>query len=440
MMKSILLTLACLTLMAVVCSTVYGVPDPWRIKVSDLDPLGPLVAAYAPFSDPTALAAETGWGTNGGLFRHWEGAWWTPYTAISSYNASTGAISFGTATTCTTAGWDKYQRPVWRALKVGSLYKKWHWSREYNGQDILYSTSADAANFSTPTRCTIYGSAVTSSGTYSFASAYLSTGGVYLIAHNQSGGAANPLGMATSGSGETEWYDIDTGKVTGDPIEDPDGTYGVGSYYSLVGNPGGSNFIRTCSGNLGLIVTGTEVTVDNKGWGVGLTIGDGGELVGGDQYSWLCDPNSTSTALQQSLLSAINLPGLSGPSLRTKGSEASRNWVAATLGLKAKQTDPATQFATFYYAHWDTNSDGAMDSFGMGHAKLLLTRNKADLNYDGTVNFQDIGPFSGAYGSTSGTPGSLYNVDCDFNADGKIDFKDIGPLSGRYGTDCSYSP
>jgi len=77
--------------------------------------------------------------------------------------------------------------------------------------------------------------------------------------------------------------------------------------------------------------------------------------------------------------------------------------------------------------------------YGLGHAKMLVTKNKADLNYDGTVNFQDIGPFSGAYGSTSGTPGSLYNADCDFNADGLVDFKDIGPLSGRYGSDCSYS-
>jgi hypothetical protein len=92
-----------------------------------------------------------------------------------------------------------------------------------------------------------------------------------------------------------------------------------------------------------------------------------------------------------------------------------------------------------YYASWDTDSsDGVTaDLHGVGRAKLDLTRNKADLNYDGTVNFQDIGPFSGAYGSSSGQP--LYNPDADFNGDGKVDFQDIGPLSGRYGSDCSYT-
>ena len=425
-------------ILALAVGMALGAPDPWRIRVSDLDPNTFYHASYPGFYHLSAAVAESGWGASGGLFRHWEGAWWNPNTGVSSYNAATGAISWGTATSCTTEGWDKYQRPVWRALKVGSVYKKWQWSREYTGRDILYSTSTDGANFSVPTRCTIYGSAVTSTGTYSFAAAYRSAGGTYLIAHANSGGASahDCFGLATSGEGETVWYDIDTGNVAGDPIEDPDGTYGVGSYYTPMGNPGGSNFIRLCDGNLGLLVTGKETFVDNWGWGVGLTIGTGGELAGGDHYTWISDPNSTSTALQNSLLSAINLPGLSGPSLRCKGTGGSRDWIAATLALKPNQTDPATQFATFYYAFWDTNSDGTQDSEGIGRAKLLMTRNKADLNFDGTVSFSDVSLFSGSFGSSSGQPG--YNPDADLNKDGKVDFLDAAQLSGRYGSDCSY--
>jgi hypothetical protein len=90
-----------------------------------------------------------------------------------------------------------------------------------------------------------------------------------------------------------------------------------------------------------------------------------------------------------------------------------------------------------YCARWDTDSDAAMETGGFGFAKVELTRNKADLNFDGTVNFSDIAPFSTAYGSTSGVSAN-YNPDADFNSDGKVDFSDISPLSTRYGSDCSF--
>jgi len=56
----------------------------------------------------------------------------------------------------------------------------------------------------------------------------------------------------------------------------------------------------------------------------------------------------------------------------------------------------------------------------------------ADFNGDNQVNFQDLGPFSAAYGSSSGDPD--YNPDADFNSDGAVNFQDLGPFSGCYGT------
>ena len=48
------------------------------------------------------------------------------------------------------------------------------------------------------------------------------------------------------------------------------------------------------------------------------------------------------------------------------------------------------------------------------------------------VNVQDIGPFSAAYGSSSGEPS--YNPAYDANDDGKVNWQDIGPFSSCYGS------
>jgi hypothetical protein len=173
--------------------------------------------------------------------------------------------------------------------------------------------------------------------------------------------------------------------------------------------------------------------------GAGLTIGTAGQLNGGDHYVWLSDPDSTNTSgIADSLLGGIGLNGLGGASLKTHVTGWWTGWPTMTAPLAAHETTPATKFLMLYGAAWDTDSSGAgYDVLGYGRAKLFLTRNKADLNYDGTVNFQDIGPFSGAYGSTSGIQGN-YNAEADFNIDGKVNFQDIGPLSSRYGSNCSY--
>jgi len=75
-----------------------------------------------------------------------------------------------------------------------------------------------------------------------------------------------------------------------------------------------------------------------------------------------------------------------------------------------------------------TSNPGQEDSDDDGYGDVA----DADLNNDGEVNFQDIGPFSGAYGSVSGQP--QYDPSADFNGDGKVDFQDLGPFSGRYGS------
>lgn len=56
----------------------------------------------------------------------------------------------------------------------------------------------------------------------------------------------------------------------------------------------------------------------------------------------------------------------------------------------------------------------------------------ADHNGDGVVSYQDIVSFSGAFGTSAGSPG--YNPFLDFNGDGAISYVDMTLFSGWYGS------
>jgi len=433
--------------LAVVVGTGFAAQDPWRVRITDLDPYGPFVNqgwVYELMIDDTVGK----WGARGGVFRmyHGFGANW-PTTGVVSFDAATGAVSFGTVTTTSIGGWGR--RAVTNALKVGGIYKCWNRSYAMHGQEYLYSVSADGVNFSVPTGCTVYGSTVTNTGMAGLGP-YRSTSGVYIALHGNSlsnAQGAGSQGIATSGVGETVWYDIDTlpadpvlsvpyGGV-GDPIAEP---HTIGELHGYKQLNDYQRLNRACDGNLFALKSVYNAEADCGAvfdMGLGLVIGTAGELCGGDHYVWLSDPDSlNTTGIAPSLLSGIGLPGQSGPSLRTHLAYWQIGWPGKSLPLKPALNEPATQFVVFYNAGWDTDSSGAgYDLIGIGRAKLLMTRNKGDLNYDGTVDFTDVAILSGSFGRSSGQSG--YNAEADLNRDGRVDFLDAGILSSRYGTDCS---
>jgi hypothetical protein len=105
----------------------------------------------------------------------------------------------------------------------------WFWPNGCHPQK--YTTSANGLNFSPPTNSVIVGA--THQGyddtppptLCGWPSVFRTVGGVYLCAHG-SVNSLRSLGIATSGDGETLWFDIDTGGPEGDPIFAP-GTDGV---------------------------------------------------------------------------------------------------------------------------------------------------------------------------------------------------------------------
>jgi hypothetical protein len=141
----------------------------------------------------------------------------------------------------------------------------------------------------------------------------------------------------------------------------------------------------------------------------------------------------------------MSSPALTGLAVPQPSSRQAAGWIggwaAHLLALSANEYDKATKFFMCYDAVWDTDSSeagGGYDVFGEGTAKLLLTRNKADYNWDGSVSAGDIGAFAGAYLSTTDGPSGRYRSDADFNNDGSVNAGDIGGFAGRYGTDCSF--
>lgn len=445
-----------LTLLAVfvVASVAGAATDPWRMRVTDYDKLTPHTGGA--WLCEVIVDSDLGsWGSTGGTARaYW---WWggspnSNGTGALYYTKSTGAMSFG-ATTATSIGWSGWEGGVScrNVIKVGSVYKVWRWTGEYKGQDIVYATATDGATFGVPTRCTVYGPTVTSTGWYGHGGERTS-GGVYMFTHRNSGAAyqsAGSQGVATSGVGETVWWDIDTGDpdpVMGgpygfhDPIADP---HTLGTYYRE--HPNYRSLRVACDGNL-IGPTGLMNEYSQFGgyWeaGMGLYIGTAGQLTGGDHYVWLADADNANTqGIGDSLLAGLGLNGLGGPSLKNHIVGYWTGWVAKMLPLaNGGQMAPSARFALIYGAAWDTDSSGGYNGYdleGIGRALLEVTQNNADLNYDGTVNYSDIAPFSTAYGSTSGVSPN-YNAEADFNKDGEVNYKDISPLSTRYGSDCSY--
>jgi len=99
------------------------------------------------------------------------------------------------------------------------------------------------------------------------------------------------------------------------------------------------------------------------------------------------------------------------------------------IALKARESDTATQWFCPYGGNWNASA-----YIGWGYAKLMITAQKGDLNYDGKCDFNDLNALSAAWNSTKDGPG--WNADADLDGDDKVDFNDLSPLSNVWNKQC----
>jgi len=81
---------------------------------------------------------------------------------------------------------------------------------------------------------------------------------------------------------------------------------------------------------------------------------------------------------------------------------------------------------------FDTTLDGNVDGFVTKFVVGIHRCVGFDANSDSQITFDDIGVFSGAYGSSSGD--ANWRPGCDYNQNGIVDFGDISAFSGCYGS------
>jgi hypothetical protein len=79
---------------------------------------------------------------------------------------------------------------------------------------------------------------------------------------------------------------------------------------------------------------------------------------------------------------------------------------------------------------WHYTPHAQLDTVTNATANLL----PYDMNYDGKINFKDIGAAAASFGAVYGPPASIKWVyRCDFDNDRKVDMKDIGEVAKNFG-------
>ena len=85
-----------------------------------------------------------------------------------------------------------------------------------------------------------------------------------------------------------------------------------------------------------------------------------------------------------------------------------------------------------------SNSDGivivsdAVDTPELSISLAGQSTFNSDINYDGSVNFGDLGPLNVNFGLTSADPN--FDPTADINGDGAVNFGDLGPLNVEFGS------
>jgi hypothetical protein len=103
--------------------------------------------------------------------------------------------------------------------------------------------------------------------------------------------------------------------------------------------------------------------------------------------------------------------------------------MAQAIALKTRESDTATQWLMPYGGSWNAGAN-----VGWGYAKLMITGQKGDLNYDGTTDFNDLSPLSNTWNASLGE--ANYNPDGDLTGDNVVDFNDLSPLSNYWNQSC----
>lgn len=106
-----------------------------------------------------------------------------------------------------------------------------------------------------------------------------------------------------------------------------------------------------------------------------------------------------------------------------------------TIHLTYTPTSPGSQSDGFSMAnglviHTDSANIPTLE-VALGGAPTF----NSDLNYDGNVNFADLGLLNLTFGLREGDPG--YSASFDINGDGAINFGDLGPLNVEFGLSLS---
>ena len=108
-MRTKLVVLSVLVVCACAVSVAFAAQDPYRERVSDLDPLQPILVTYGPAEwhtghDLSILPVAGSWNADGGWIRLWYRDTVGLATRIASFDAVSGAITFGLATAVSVEG------------------------------------------------------------------------------------------------------------------------------------------------------------------------------------------------------------------------------------------------------------------------------------------------------------------------------------------------
>jgi hypothetical protein len=103
--------------------------------------------------------------------------------------------------------------------------------------------------------------------------------------------------------------------------------------------------------------------------------------------------------------------------------------MAQAVALASRESSTATRWLMPYGGVWNSGANT-----GWGYAKLMITGQKGDLNYDGKLDSGDITALSNAWNSSDGD--GNWNPDADLDGSGKVDSGDLTDFSNNWLGQC----
>lgn len=432
-MKRVLIVSVVFALVAMAANA--DVISDYTVKVNDGTPSYPirLGTVWMPGG-----VGKPAWGESGGNFQYWiaDQSPGTMMTATGTYDDTNFAVALGTESTCqielgggpcylfswyggTAAGDHSFARPYDDYGAGDQLVKMFTWDVE----NAFYGIATDATGitFTTPAYATLINvfsyhktSSISGAAYWTQVALPMLGGGYYATLGDNQAGAHSQFTACTAVP-EALWQNIDLPEGTAAAWGEPDSDTYLGWDGTL---------IRLCDNNIAS--THSRVHHGTFGEGAGLWLNTVGDNVAGKDAvkdGWRNDPDNTSSrSLEPCLLNGR----LNNTQVATPDSTRTFLYDTHLITLKAREQDTATQWFVLYTGCWPSR--------GLGYAKLMITAQKGDLNYDGKCDFADLPIFSGAFGTSLGDAG--YNVDADMDGNNKVDFQDLPLFSGYFGQQC----